>query len=163
MPAVLKLEQILADLDPLDQALATHGLQFGIAMNEYAEEHEHGDFLVRGVLSVDHERGGLVVGGVVEVGRTVRFQIRDADTADADLRRTIDDLRMDFGSVAGALLVSCDGRGQALFGGSDHDIAALREWGNVPAVGGLFTAGEIGPVAGRNFLHGFTASVLAFA
>jgi small ligand-binding sensory domain FIST len=31
------------------------------------------------------------------------------------------------------------------------------------AVAGFFAAGEIGPVGGRNHLHGFTASVLAFS
>lgn len=165
VPAVAKLEQILADLDPLDQALATHGLHFGIAMDEYADEHEHGDFLVRTVLSVDHARGGLVVGGLVDIGRTVRFQVRDADTADADLRRAVQELRNEpgFGTIDGALLVSCDGRGETLFGRSDHDVCAVAEWSGAAAVGGFFAGGEIGPVAGRNFLHGFSASVLAFA
>jgi small ligand-binding sensory domain FIST len=165
VPAVTKLEQILADLSPLDQALATHGLHFGIAMDEYADEHEHGDFLVRSVMSVDHARDGLIVGGLVQVGRTVRFQVRDADTADADLQRAVQELRKEpgFSRIDGALLVSCNGRGEALFGRSDHDVNALREWAEVPAVAGFFAGGEIGPVGGRNFLHGFTASVLAFA
>jgi len=30
-------------------------------------------------------------------------------------------------------------------------------------VGGFFCAGEIGPVGGRNFLHGFTATLAVFA
>jgi small ligand-binding sensory domain FIST len=163
--AVAKLEQILAELDPLDQVLATTGLQFGVAMDEYAEIHEHGDFLIRSVLSVDHTTGGLVVGGLVEVGRTVRFQVRDADTATEDLRHAMELLRKEsgFGSIDGALVVSCTGRGASLFGRADHDVAAVREAGGVGAVAGLFAGGEIGPVAGRNYLHGFTASVLAFA
>jgi small ligand-binding sensory domain FIST len=163
--AVLKLEQILGELDPLDQALATNGLHFGVAMDEYAELHEHGDFLIRSVLSVDHVSGGLVVGGLVEVGRTVRFQVRDADTAAGDLRHALEMLRKEagFAHLDGALLVSCNGRGQSLFGRSDHDIAAVRELSGAQGVAGFFAGGEIGPVAGRNYLHGFTASVLAFA
>jgi small ligand-binding sensory domain FIST len=163
--AVLKLEQILGELDPLDQALATNGLHFGVAMDEYAELHEHGDFLIRSVLSVDHVSGGLVVGGLVEVGRTVRFQVRDADTAAGDLRHALEMLRKEpgFGHLDGALLVSCNGRGQSLFGRSDHDIAAVRELSGAQGVAGFFAGGEIGPVAGRNYLHGFTASLLAFA
>ena len=163
--AVVKLEQILAELDPMDQALATHGLQFGVAMDEYAEIHEHGAFLIRNVLSVDHATGGLVVGGLVEVGRTVRFQVRDADTATEDLRQTLEHLRREpgFAHIDGALVVSCNGRGDSLFGRADHDSAAVRNWGGAHAVAGLFAGGEIGPVAGRNYLHGFTASVLAFA
>jgi small ligand-binding sensory domain FIST len=163
--AVLKLEQILGELDPLDQALATNGLHFGVAMDEYAELHEHGDFLIRSVLSVDHVSGGLVVGGLVEVGRTVRFQVRDADTAAGDLRHALEMLRKEpgFAHLDGALLLSCNGRGQSLFGRSDHDIGAVRELSGAQGVAGFFAGGEIGPVAGRNYLHGFTASVLAFA
>ena len=163
--AVVKLEQILAELDPLDQALATDGLQFGVAMDEYAEVHEHGDFLIRSVLSVDHRSGGLVVGGLVDVGRTVRFQVRDADTASEDLRHTMEMLRKEkgFDRLDGALLVSCNGRGEGLFGRANHDIAAVREISGAAGIAGLFAGGEIGPVAGHNYLHGFTASILAFA
>jgi len=163
--AVTKLEQILAELDPLDQALATHGLHFGIVRDEYAELHEHGDFLIRSVISVDHETGGLLVGGVVHVGQTVRFQVRDADTARGDLVHTLESLRKekDFARVDAALLVSCNGRGQHLFGMSEHDTKATSELLAPAAVAGFFAGGEIGPVAGRNFLHGFTASLPAFA
>jgi small ligand-binding sensory domain FIST len=31
-----------------------------------------------------------------------------------------------------------------------------------PALAGMFCAGEFGPVGGRSFVHGFTASVLVF-
>src|SRR5436305_3577544 len=81
VPARQKLEEVLAHLDPADQALATRGLQIGIAIDEYADEHDHGDFLVRGIAGVDEARQGLVVGDLVPVGRTVRFQLRDAATA----------------------------------------------------------------------------------
>jgi len=161
--AVVKLEQIVSELDPHDQALATTGLQFGVVMDEYAEIHEHGDFLIRNVLSVDHAIGGLVVSGLVEVGRTVRFQVRDADTAAEDLRRTMAVLAKEpgFGRIDGALVISSDGRGASLFGHASHDSAAVAE--TAGAVAGLFAGGEIGPVAGRNYLHGFTASVLVFS
>jgi small ligand-binding sensory domain FIST len=49
-----------------------------------------------------------------------------------------------------------------MFGGSDHDAAALDGALGAP-VGGFFCAGEIGPVGGRNFLHGFTATAAVFA
>ena len=163
--AVVKLEQILGELDPLDQALATDGLQFGVVMDEYAEIHEHGDFLIRSVLSVDHSAGGLVIGGLVEVGRTVRFQVRDADTAAEDLRHSLAMLSKEpgFGHLDGALVISSDGRGEGLFGRPDHDVTAVRDLSGAAGIAGFFAGGEIGPVAGRNYLHGFTASVLAFA
>lgn len=46
-----------------------------------------------------------------------------------------------------------------LFGVPDHDANVLADLiGPVP-VAGFFCNGEIGPVDGKNFLHGFTASV----
>jgi small ligand-binding sensory domain FIST len=63
---------------------------------------------------------------------------------------------------AGALLFSCNGRGNRLFGVPDHDASTLRaEAGDIP-VAGFFAQGELGPVGGQNFIHGFTASVALF-
>ncbi len=161
-PALARLQQVLSELSPQDQALASRGLHVGIAMDEYADEHERGDFLIRGVVGVDAERQAVAVGDIVEVGRTVRFHVRDADAADADLHEVLTGFRADSpGEVEGALLFSCNGRGANLFASADHDVLALRSHLAVP-VGGFFAAGEIGPVAGRNHLHGFTASILAF-
>jgi small ligand-binding sensory domain FIST len=158
VPAVAKLEEIVAALPADEQALASRGLHLGIAMDEYAEIHERGDFLIRGVLGVDEARDGIVVGDLVDVGRTVRFQVRDANAADEDLR----ELLSDPGFVEGALLFSCNGRGATLFASADHDALVVSErFAHVP-VAGFFAAGEIGPVGGRNYLHGFTASIVAF-
>jgi small ligand-binding sensory domain FIST len=139
--------------------MVSGGLHLGVAMDEYADEHGPGDFLVRGVVGADSEGGGLVVGDVVEVGQTVQLQVRDAESADHDLIALLHQVR---GEVAGALLFSCTGRGAALFGSADHDVLAVRDVLGVTGVAGFFAAGEIGPVAGRSHLHGFTASVLAF-
>ena len=49
-----------------------------------------------------------------------------------------------------------------MFGTADHDAAAIEhELGGAPAAG-FFAAGEIGPVGGRPWLHGFTATVAVF-
>jgi small ligand-binding sensory domain FIST len=163
IPALDKLEQIVGELDPATQALATTGLQVGIAMDEYADEHGAGDFLMRGLAGVDAQRRGLIVGDLVPVGRTLQFQVRDADTADDDLRRRLRTFRQgSFDTIEGALLFSCNGRGAHMFASADHDVAVLEEELAVDAVAGFFAAGEIGPVAGRNHMHGLTASVLAF-
>ena len=77
---------MISSLSSSDQALASAGLQVGVAMDEYAEEHERGDFLVRGILGLDKARGAIAIGDIVPVGRTVRFQVRDAASADDDLR-----------------------------------------------------------------------------
>jgi small ligand-binding sensory domain FIST len=163
VPALEKLEQIVGELDPVTQALATTGLQVGIAMDEYADAHGAGDFLMRGIVGVDSERHGLVVGDLVPVGRTVQFQVRDADTADDDLRRMLRSFRAGtLDTIEGALLFSCNGRGAHMFARADHDVVVVEEELAVDGVAGFFAAGEIGPVAGRNHMHGLTASVLAF-
>ena len=160
VPALSKLEQIVAELPDEEQTLAARGLLIGVAMNEYADEHEQGDFLVRGVVGADTEQDAIAIGDVVDVGRTVRFQVRDACAADDDLAELLD--RFDMPSVEGALLFSCNGRGRAMFPDSDHDIEVVRRTFGAGGVGGFFAAGEIGPVGGRNHVHGFTASILAF-
>ena len=164
-PAVQRVEELLEQLPPGDQALASIGLQLGIAMDEYAEDH---DFLMRSVVGTERDTGGVVVSGRVEVGRTVRLQVRDADAADADLRRLLAAYRRDTRDVpvGGALLFSCNGRGAQLYGsahgGADHDPAVVQSQLAAQGLAGFFAGGELGPVAGRNHLHGFTASVLAF-
>jgi small ligand-binding sensory domain FIST len=164
VPALPKLQEILASLPPAEQALVSQGLHLGVARDEYVEEHVQGDFLIRGVAGADEARGGLVVGDIVPVGQTVRFQVRDASAADADLRGTLDGFRATWGPepVEGALLFSCNGRGAHLFGTADHDPQLVQSELVDRGVAGCFAAGEIGPVGGRNFVHGFTASILAF-
>lgn len=164
-PALQRVEKLLADLMPVDQALATSGLQLGVVLDEYAEEQ---DFLVRPILGSDKASGGLVVGEHVEVGRTVRLQVRDADAADASLRAVLATHRRDTFDApsGGALVFSCRGRGRQLFGasygGADHDPQVVRDQLAAQAVAGFFSDGEFGAVEGRNSLHGFAASILAF-
>ena len=109
-PAYAKLEEIVRGLEEADQQMVARGLHLGIAMDEYADDHRQGDFLIRGVVGADPEKGSITVGDVVEVGRTVRFQVRDASSADADLDWLMSRLRGE-GATAGALLFSCNGRG----------------------------------------------------
>jgi small ligand-binding sensory domain FIST len=162
MPALAKLEQIVGGLPAQDRPAAVRGLQIGLAMDEYAEQHERGDFLIRGVVGADPERGAIAIGEVVDVGRTVRFQVRDASAADEDLKELFARFRAEAGPVGGALLFSCNGRGRTMFPSADHDVLAVRAGLDTTGVAGFFAAGEIGPVAGRNYLHGFTASILVF-
>src|SRR5207247_1879195 len=82
-------------------------------------------------------------------------------SASEDLRALLTGEREDThaGDPIGALLFSCNGRGQRFFRTPHHDVTAVREkMGGIP-VGGFFAMGEIGPVGGNNFLHGYPASV----
>jgi len=132
------------------------GLHLGRVIDEKKLDFQRGDFLVGGVLGADEATGGIVVDHLVEVGSTVQFHIRDASTADEDLRQLLDGRRAD-----GALLFTCNGRGVQLFDAPDHDAGVLHERVGAPAAG-IFAAGEFGPVGQRNFLHSFTASVALF-
>jgi small ligand-binding sensory domain FIST len=163
-PAYRRLVEIVSALPAAEQGLVARGLHLGVAIDEYADEHGRGDFLIRGVLGADERSGVVAVGDVVEVGRTVRFQVRDPVGAREDL---IELLGGTDRPGRGALLFSCNGRGRAMFPrpdypGADHDVQIVREALGADGVAGLFAAGEIGPVGGRNHLHGFTASVLIF-
>jgi len=162
-PAIERLREALEALDPREQALAAQGLMLGIVIDENQPEYERGDFLVRPILGADPERGEIATGERVRIGQTVRMHVRDGATADEDLR---DALRMQAGAIAGsgaagALLFTCNGRGSHMFDVPDHDATALEDALGAPA-GGFFCAGEIGPVGGRNFLHGFTATIAVF-
>lgn len=163
-PALTKLEEILGAMSADERRLATTGLSIGIAMDEYAEEHGQGDFLIRNVVGAHRESGALVIGDMVGLGRTVRFQLRDAASAQADLALALSGVkeRGALRTVDGALLFSCNGRGAATFPSADHDVLAVRTGLATTGVAGFFAAGEIGPVGGRNHVHGFTASILAF-
>ncbi len=161
VPAYQKLEEIIRDLDEAERTLVGRGLHLGVVMDEYADEHRQGDYLIRGVVGADPDDGSITVGDVVEVGRTVRFQVRDAESAGSDLDGMMARFRRE-GETGGALLFSCNGRGRAMFPSADHDVLALRRGLDPDGVAGFFAGGEIGPVGDRNHLHGFTASVLAF-
>jgi small ligand-binding sensory domain FIST len=160
-PAMTRIEELYEESTERDQLLIRRGLHVGSAITETKPELGRGDFLVRNVVGVDRETGAIAISDQVEVGRTVQFQVRDAESAREDLRVVLERERTARPSaVEGALLFSCNGRGSALFGQPDHDVNAVRRaFGDVP-VAGFFAAGEIGPVAGKNFLHGFTASIL---
>ena len=128
----------------------------GRVIDEYKAEPGRGDFLVRGVLGVDQQSGAMAMGDEIEVGETIRFHVRDADSADEDLRTL---LEREAEPAVGALLFTCNGRGSRLFSVPDHDASLVsKSLGGLP-LAGFNCAGEIGPVGGRNFLHGFTASI----
>jgi small ligand-binding sensory domain FIST len=158
-----RLRETVAGLQPEEQELVSHGLQIGIVADEHLAVPGQGDFMIRGLLGVDSSTGAIEIGEAVEVGGTVQFQIRDAAGADKDLRLAVERAGAQLaGRPAGALLFTCNARGRRMFGVADHDASTIEELlGGIP-LAGFFAAGEIGPLAGRNALHGFTASMALF-
>jgi small ligand-binding sensory domain FIST len=158
-PPLQRLQQLVGTLPAEDRELVSRGLHVGRVIDEYKAEPGYGDFLIRGVIGIDPQSGALAVGDRIEVGEAIQFHLRDAATADEDLRTVLD---REAEPAAGALLFTCNGRGSRLFSVPDHDASLVSEkLGGVP-LAGFNCAGEIGPVGGKNFLHGFTASIALF-
>ena len=159
-PAYEVLADTFRGLTEEMQQRAQRNLLVGIAMDEYRDEFGRGDFLIRNLIGADRESGALTVSALPRVGQTLQFQVRDAGAADEDLRAMLDAATSSLGGApAGALLCSCNGRGVGLFGAPNHDAAALAQRFEGLPVAGFFCNGEIGPVAGKPYLHGFTASI----
>jgi small ligand-binding sensory domain FIST len=159
-PPLRLLKQLVSRLSPTEQVLVSRGVLLGVAMAEKTEL-TRGDFLIRAVTGADDATGALQVGDVVEVGTTVQFHVRDGTTADEDLRESLRHASV-AGRPIGALMFTCNGRGSHMFGVPNHDAALVTELLGGAPVAGFFAAGELGPVGGKNFLHGFTASLALF-
>jgi small ligand-binding sensory domain FIST len=156
------LQQLWQELGPRDRQLMQQGLHLGLVMNEYQGEFQRGDFLVRNVYGVDQQSGALIVTDRIRVGQTVQFHVRDATTADEDLRALLQQGLHDQKAPAAALLFTCNGRGTRLFPEPHHDAQVLQSAaGRIPQAG-FFAQGELGPIGGQNFIHGYTASVVLF-
>ena len=159
-PALERLREEIAALPPDEQALAASGLLAGLVIDENRPHYERGDYLMRGLLGADEQSGALAIGEQVRVGQTLRFHVRDARSADEDLRSALASLEGE--RAAGALLFTCNGRGTNMFPEPDHDARLVGEALRSDAVAGFFCGGEIGPVGGRTLLHGFTATMAVF-
>ncbi len=154
-PALERLQEVAATLGEDERRLMSELVQLGRVVDERKADFGRGDFLVRTVVGADPEAGALAVGDLVGVGSTTQFQVRDARSADEDLREMVGGRAAD-----AALLFTCNGRGTHLFTEPDHDAGVVYESLEGAPLAGMFCAGEIGPIGGRNFLHGFTASVV---
>lgn len=158
------LSELYDSLSSADKQLFRQSLHLGIVMQEGAQEYRHGDFLIRNVIGMDPESGVLAVGDRLNNGQVVQFHVRDAQTSAADLETMLGRCREHLGdeTPAAALLFSCLGRGERLYGVAHHDSNMIAaNLGCVP-IGGFFCNGEIGPVGGHSFLHGYTSSIAVF-
>jgi small ligand-binding sensory domain FIST len=156
-PAMARLQDLVQVATEAERDLMRNGLHLGVVVDEHKLDFSRGDFLVRNVLGADRSNGAIAIGDRVDVGTTVQFQVRDAESADDDLRALLAGEQAD-----AALLFTCNGRGRRFFVEPDHDAALVEEMLGPMPLAGAFCAGEIGPVGQRNFLHSFTASVAVF-
>jgi small ligand-binding sensory domain FIST len=160
-PPLDVLDELFAAAPPEDQELFRTSLFLGLEMRPDRETYCRGDFLIRNLVGADRERGALAVAALLRERQVVQFHLRDALSADADLRQRL----ARYGSARsaqGALLFSCLGRGAGLYGEPDHDSSAFRRQVAPVPVGGFFCNGEIGPIEGRTFLHGYTSAFAIF-
>ena len=167
-PALKQLQAVFDELPNREKQIISRnrGISVGRVLSEYRDEFRPGDFLIRNVVGGDQETGSIVIADFVRPGQTIQFHVRDPETAGHDLRQSI---RQSIGhpgggktKIAGGLLFTCNGRGKQMFEVENHDIGIVREiLGDIP-VSGFFAAGELGPVGGENYLHGFTASMVLF-
>jgi small ligand-binding sensory domain FIST len=163
-PAYDVLSETVESLEPDLRQRAARNLLIGLAMDEYREKHARGDFLIRNLIGVERETGSLAISAYPRIGQTVQFQMRDGQAADEELVEMLQDARAELtgGAPAAAMLCSCNGRGVGLFGEPDHDARRIAEGLGPLPLAGFFCNGEIGPVGGKTFLHGFTASLAMF-
>jgi small ligand-binding sensory domain FIST len=158
-PAYSVLVDTFNGLTPEEQARSQNNLFIGLANNEYHEEFQAGDFLIRNLLGADPGSGVLAVGAYPRTGQTLQFHRRDAAAAGQELGRLLEGLRerLRGRTVHGGLMCLCLGRGARMFGRPDPDAALVQEQLGPLPMAGFFGNGEIGPVGDANFLHGYTA------
>jgi len=142
------------------------------------------DVLVRHIIGLDPARAGVAVADVVTEGMELAFCQRNVQAARADLMRVCAEIREELEpqeqaletaaalaaseaeaaphearGIAGAIYVSCTGRGGAHFGAPSAELQIIRRaLGDVPLVG-FFAAGEIA----RHHLYGYTGVLTVFS
>ncbi len=159
LPAYERLNESFESLTSEDKARAAGNIFAGLAVNEYVDDFKTGDFLIRNLLGADPDSGAVELAAYPRVGQTLQFQLRDKHSADEELDHLLAQKAKEQVRPFAALVFVCGGRGVGLFGNPDHDALALqRHFGQIPTTG-LFCNGEIGPVCGTNFVHGYTAVI----
>ncbi len=160
LPAYKALEAAFLSIPAEQRHAVRNNLFLGLAISEYIDNFKQGDFLIRNILGADPQIGALAVSAHPRVGQTVQFQLRDSKSAHEELVMATEQVKEKLSGAIATLLFSCSGRGKNLFGTRDHDAETLSNLlGDIP-LAGFFCNGEIGPVGGKTFLHGYTASAV---
>lgn len=156
-PALERAEQVLMELEDAEREQLRNGLYVGRPLRQGHEG--QGDYLIRNLLGADRDRGVFAIGDHAVRRERIRLHVRDAASARGDLEMLLSPQMFDSRAQA-ALLFACNGRGRGLYGEADADITMLQSsLGGAIPTSGMFCAGEVGPVGGRNYVHGHTASI----
>ncbi len=163
------LQGLLRKLTEDERELAQRSLFVGVAYSEFQDKLEQGNFLIRSLVGIDPRVGAVAIGERVRPGQRIQFHLRDAAAASEDLALMLErhnrDRRRRPGGKAlalakepfGALMFSCMGRGEELYDATDVDSNILQSYLPPLSVGGFFCNGEIGPIGGSTYVHGYTA------
>jgi len=153
------LQDLIQDLDERDQTLAQHSLFVGIVRDEFKQNIEPGDFLIRNLVGVDPRVGAIAIGDRIRPGQRIQFHLRDASASAEDLETLLAHHQSSSqANPAGALLFTCLGRGEGLYGQPDFDSYLFSRYFQDIPLGGFFCHGEIGPIGPETFLHGYTSA-----
>ena len=163
-PAYEVLAETFSGLSATQQKQAQGNLFVGLVVNEYLDEFQRGDFLIRNLMSVDPKSGAISIGAYPRPGQTMQFQCRIASAGTEDITQLLQRTKETLAgrTIYGGCLCSCNGRGQRLFGEPHHDARHVQEELGPIGLAGFFCNGELGPVGEKNFLHGYTASLALF-
>lgn len=155
------LQEIFQTLSEADRQLAQQSLFVGLAQSEFKQNLKPGDFLIRNLIGVDPRNGAIAIGDRVRPGQRIQFHLRDAQASEQDLRSLLEHYQLQnrpgSTSVAGALMFSCMGRGEGLYGQPNFDSRLFHQYLKDIPLSGFFCGGEIGPVGTATFLHGYTS------
>ena len=159
-PAYEVLSDVYKELSDSEREQARGHLFAGLAVSEYLDEYKRGDFLVRNIIGADPKSGAVAINALPRVGQTLQYQLRDSRMASEELRRLLREQAAILPEPPfAALLCTCHGRGQGLFGRPHHDAGLLNDYFPELATTGVFSKSQIGPVGDRSFAHGYTAAI----
>jgi small ligand-binding sensory domain FIST len=157
---LMVLRDLISSLSEKERMLAQHSLFVGVAMDEFKRALQQGDFLIRSILGVDPTAGAIAIGDVVRSGQRLQFHLRDAQASAEDLELLLEQYQNQQTtepSAVAALMFSCVGRGEGLYGKPNFDSELFSRYVQDIPIGGFFCGGEIGPVGGSTFIHGYTS------
>lgn len=161
--ALPTLQSVFKASTPKSKMLIRRSVQIGILSQIAGESDETSEYVIRNVLGMTEDTGAIAIGDNVREGQVVQFHVSDAETAEQDLRASLEDyVSDDYRIPASALMFSCLSLGKRLHGQADHDTELFQDLVAPVPLAGFFSNGEISTSEGHTRLHGYTSSFAMF-